>query len=111
MFNTNHLLNFARSKNIEVIMATGSVNLNNKIYQQERNLQAKATLQTSKEGSNPQQKLQLEMLQQSMKGDVVGSNNNLQKQLLQMMSAATPLQQIQATAQNQISKGYLDIRI
>jgi hypothetical protein len=51
------------------------------------------------------------MLQQSMKGDIVGGNNNLQKQLLQMMASSAPLQQIQATAQNQISKGYLDIRI
>lgn len=92
-------------------MAIDSVNAGNNIYEQERNLRASATLETSKEGSNPQQKLQVEMLQQSMKGDVVGGNNNLQKQLLQMMSAAAPLQQIQATAQNQISKGYLDIRI
>lgn len=111
MFNTNHLLNFAKSKNSEEVMATDSVNVSNKIYEQERNLRSRETLETNKEGSNPQQKLQLEMLQQSMKGDVVGGNNNLQKQLLQMMSAAAPLQQIQATAQNQISKGYLDIRI
>lgn len=92
-------------------MAIDNVNAGNNIYEQERNLRAGATLETSKEGSNPQQKLQVEMLQQSMKGDAVGGNNNLQKQLLQMMAAAAPLQQIQATAQNQISKGYLDIRI
>ncbi len=92
-------------------MAIDSVNSGNKIYEQERNLRAGATLETSKEGTNPQQKLQVEMLQQSMKGDIVGGNNNLQKQLLQMMASSAPLQQIQATAQNQISKGYLDIRI
>lgn len=92
-------------------MAIDKVNSGSNIYEQERNMRAGATLQTSKEGSNPQQKLQVEMLRQSMQGNVVGGNNNLQKQLLQMMSASAPLQQIQATAQNQIAKGYLDIRI
>lgn len=80
-------------------------------YEQERILQTTAEVQENKEGSNPQQKLQIEMLHQAMKGDVIGTDNNLQKQLLQMMSAAVPAQQIQATAQNQIAKGYLDIRI
>ena len=34
-----------------------------------------------------------------------------QKQVLQALSYAQPIQQIQQTAQNQISKGYLDIRV
>jgi hypothetical protein len=84
---------------------------NQKMYQDERYFRTNETLHTNKEGNTPQQQLQIEMLQQTTKGGIVGTDNNLQKQLLQMMAAATPQQQIQAVAQNQLSKGYLDIKI
>ncbi|MFP4369710.1 MAG: hypothetical protein ACLFR2_09030 [Candidatus Kapaibacterium sp.] len=38
-------------------------------------------------------------------------STNIQNQMLQLLASAQPLFQIQQTAQNQISKGYLDIKI
>lgn len=54
-----------------------------------------------------QNEVQKEILKQTM-GQ--GSNSQ-QRQLMQLISSAQPMFQIQQTAQNQISKGYLDIKI
>lgn len=87
--------------------------LNNlkRMNEDEKYLRTTQSLKTTKEGNNPQQQMQVEMLKQATSGNAVGTDNNLQKQLLQMMSATAPAQQIQSVAQNQISKGYLDIKV
>ncbi|MGB9702176.1 MAG: hypothetical protein ACPL1A_05530 [Candidatus Kapaibacteriota bacterium] len=82
-----------------------------RMNEDEKYMRTTQSLKTTKEGSNPQQQMQVEMLKQATTGNVVGTDNNLQKQLLQMMAAASPVQQIQSVAQNQISKGYLDIKV
>lgn len=57
---------------------------------------------------NVQYEIQKDVLRQALGA----SPNSLQSQLLQLLSAgAQNPQQIQATAQAQISKGYLDIKI
>jgi len=57
---------------------------------------------------NTQYEIQREMLRQA----IGASPNSLQSQLLQLISSNVPnLQQAQATAQAQISKGFLDIKI
>lgn len=57
---------------------------------------------------NTQFEIQREMLRQA----IGASPNSLQSQLLQLISSNVPnLQQAQATAQAQISKGFLDIKI
>ena len=54
-----------------------------------------------------QQKLQKDVME-----DAQGMNqNSTQKQLLQMMATTQPLQQIQQTAQAQIERGELDIKV
>jgi hypothetical protein len=55
-------------------------------------------------------------VQQELQKDVMeeasGVNqNSTQKQLLQMIATAQPLQQIQMTAQQQIERGELDIKV
>jgi len=56
---------------------------------------------------NVQQELQKDIMEEAS-----GVNqNSTQKQLLQMMATAQPLQQIQQTAQQQIERGELDIRV
>jgi hypothetical protein len=56
---------------------------------------------------NVQQELQKDVMEEAS-----GVNqNSTQKQLLQMMATAQPLQQIQQTAQQQIERGELDIRV
>ncbi|HOV92435.1 MAG TPA: hypothetical protein PLC04_05080 [Candidatus Kapabacteria bacterium] len=59
----------------------------------------------------PQQQLQIEMLKQASGGNIMSNDNSLQKQLLQIMAAIGPQQQIQQVAQAQIAKGFLDIKI
>jgi len=59
----------------------------------------------------PQQQLQIEMLKQATSGNIMSDDNTLQKQLLQIMAAVAPQQQIQTVAQAQIARGFLDIKI
>jgi hypothetical protein len=51
-----------------------------------------------------QNEIKKEVLKQTIEGDT-------QKELLQLLSAVQPQQQIQKTAQDQIEKGYLDIKV
>jgi hypothetical protein len=54
-----------------------------------------------------QHELQKEVLQEAVgKGDL-----SIQKQLMQLLMSAQPVIQVQQTAQNQISKGFLDIKV
>lgn len=55
---------------------------------------------------NVQFELQKNILQEQMTGE--NSKNNI---MLQLLASQQPVQQIQQTAQNQIEKGYLDVRI
>lgn len=43
--------------------------------------------------------------------EAVGEEINYQKNLIQMIASAQPQQQIQQTAQNQIARGFLDVRV
>jgi hypothetical protein len=52
-----------------------------------------------------QNELQKDVLKQTMNPD------GLQKQLLQVLANQQPLQQIQQTAQNQIAKGTLNVKV
>ncbi len=52
-----------------------------------------------------QMEVQKEVLRQNLSGD------NTQNQLLQLLASVQPQQQIQKTAQEQIEKGYLDIKV
>lgn len=57
---------------------------------------------------NVQYEIQKDVLRQA----IGASPNSLQSQLLQLISSNLPnLQQTQATAQAQISKGFIDIKI
>lgn len=70
------------------------------LLKQERNKEEEPQLDV-------QQKLQKDVME-----DAQGMNqNSTQKQLLQMMATALPLQQIQQTAQAQIERGELDIKV
>ena len=53
-----------------------------------------------------QNELQKEILRQNLTGAI-----DTQKQLLQLLASMQPMQHVQQTAQNQLSKGYLDIKI
>ncbi|MBE2190117.1 MAG: hypothetical protein KGZ71_10735 [Desulfobulbaceae bacterium] len=54
-----------------------------------------------------QHELQKEVLRESVGiGDL-----SIQKQLMQLLMSAQPIIQVQQTAQNQIAKGYLDIKV
>ena len=50
-------------------------------------------------------------LQKDVLKEAVNGNSSAPKQMLQLLAATQPLAQIQSTAQNQLSKGYLDIKI
>jgi len=50
--------------------------------------------------------LQKEVLQETLQG-----TSSIQNQMLQMMASAKPSQSVQETAQKQIEKGYLDIKV
>jgi hypothetical protein len=52
-----------------------------------------------------QNELQKDVMKQTMDPD------GMQKQLLQVLANAQPLQQIQQTAQNQIAKGSLNVKV
>lgn len=52
--------------------------------------------------------IQKDMLKETTTG--VGANS-VQKQTAQLLATSQPLAQIQQTAQSQISKGYLDIKV
>lgn len=55
--------------------------------------------------TTPQQEIQKEVLKQAMNGD------NTQQQMLQLLATVQPMQQIAETAKNQISKGFLNIKV
>ncbi|MCX7909109.1 MAG: hypothetical protein N2560_06295 [Ignavibacteria bacterium] len=61
---------------------------------------------------NKRMNVQFEIQKDVLRQAIGVSPNSLQSQLLQLISSSLPnLQQAQATAQAQISKGYLDIKI
>lgn len=68
--------------------------------------------QTNDQGEKPALTVQLEIQKDVLK-DTMGASGT-QKQLLQLMNQSnqlTPNQSTQQVARNQISKGYLDIKI
>jgi len=51
-------------------------------------------------------------LQREAFREAVGTGDlSIQKQLMQLLMSAQPIIQVQQTAQNQISKGFLDIKV
>jgi hypothetical protein len=50
-------------------------------------------------------------LQKDVLKEAVNGNSSSPKQMIQLLAATQPLAQIQSTAKNQISKGFLDIKI
>jgi hypothetical protein len=50
-------------------------------------------------------------LQKDVLKEATNGSSSAPKQMLQLLAATQPLAQIQSTAQNQLSKGYLDIKI
>lgn len=50
-------------------------------------------------------------IQKDVLKEAVGEEINYQKNLIQMIASAQPQQQIQQTAQNQIARGFLDVRV
>lgn len=54
--------------------------------------------------------VQKEVQKEVLKDTVIGSGST-QKQMLQLLTSAQPMQQVQQTAQSQLSKGYLDIKV
>ena len=50
--------------------------------------------------------LQKEVMQETLQG-----TSSIQNQMLQMMASSRPPQSVQETAQKQIEKGYLDIKV
>ena len=90
-------------------MEIKEVNRQNQLLEQQRIEEANKFEQNV--SKYPQQQLQIEMLKQSAGGNIMSNDNSLQKQLLQIMAAVAPQQQIQSIAQSQIAKGFLDIKI
>ena len=68
-------------------------------------------LMQAKQNQGTQQSVQQELQNDVMKEASGVNQNSTQKQLLQMMASAQPLQQIQQTAQAQIERGELDIKV
>lgn len=68
-------------------------------------------LMQAKQNQGTQQSVQQELQKDVMKEASGVNQNSTQKQLLQMMASAQPLQQIQQTAQAQIERGELDIKV
>jgi hypothetical protein len=51
-------------------------------------------------------------LQREVFREAIGIGDlSIQKQLMQLLMSAQPILQVQQTAQNQISKGFLDIKV
>lgn len=50
-------------------------------------------------------------IQKEMLKDTLSGTSSTQNQMLQMLASAQPVQSIQATAQRQLEKGYLDIKV
>lgn len=90
-------------------MEINEVNRQNQLLEQQRVEEANKFEQDVQK--YPQQQLQIEMLKQAAGGNIMSNDNSLQKQLLQIMAAVSPQQQIQSIAQTQIAKGFLDIKI
>lgn len=63
-------------------------------------------MQLEKPPVTVQNGIQKEMLKETTEGAT-----SMQKQMLQLLASAQPLAQIQQTAQSQIQKGYLDIKV
>jgi predicted RNA binding protein with dsRBD fold (UPF0201 family) len=53
--------------------------------------------------------VQLEIQKELLKEEIQGGNT--QKQVIQLLAGVGPQQQIQDTAKNQLSKGFVDIKI
>ncbi len=68
-------------------------------------------LQDATQKEAPPLNVQQELQKDIMKEASGVNQNSTQKQLLQMMATAQPLQQIQQTAQAQIERGELDIKV
>jgi hypothetical protein len=90
-------------------MEINEVNRQNQLLEQQRVEEANKFEQNVQK--YPQQQLQIEMLKQAAGSNIMSNDNSLQKQLLQIMAAVAPQQQIQSVAQSQIAKGFLDIKI
>lgn len=67
--------------------------------------------QQSNEGAKPPVSVQFEIQKDVLRQAIGASSNSLQNQLLQLISNIPNLQQAQTTAQTQIAKGFLDIKI
>lgn len=60
----------------------------------------------------PQMSVQNGIQKEMLKETTTGTGaNSVQKQTAQLLATSQPLAQIQQTAQSQISKGYLDIKV
>lgn len=67
--------------------------------------------QQSNDGAKPAVSVQFEIQKDVLRQAIGVSPNSLQNQLLQLISNIPNFQQAQTTAQIQIAKGFLDIKI
>ncbi len=67
--------------------------------------------QQSNEGAKPAVSVQFEIQKDVLRQAIGASTNSMQNQLLQLIANIPNLQQAQHTAQTQIAKGFLDIKI
>lgn len=67
--------------------------------------------QSSNDGSKPPVSVQFEIQKEMYRQSIGVSPNSIQTQLLQLIANLPTLQQAHQTAQSQISKGFLDIKI
>lgn len=67
--------------------------------------------QQSNDGAKPAVSVQFEIQKDVLRQAIGVSPNSLQNQLLQLISNISNFQQAQTTAQIQIAKGFLDIKI
>jgi|YNPMSStandDraft_2_1061718.scaffolds.fasta_scaffold09531_2 hypothetical protein len=58
----------------------------------------------------PQNNVQMELQKQMLKEATTGASS-IQNQMLQLLASAQPVQNVQQTAQKQLEKGYLDIKV
>lgn len=58
----------------------------------------------------PQNNVQMELQKQMLKEATMGASS-IQNQMLQLLASAQPVQNVQQTAQKQLEKGYLDIKV
>ena len=68
-------------------------------------IQDQRTKYEAPNATTPQQEIQKEVLRQTMNGE------NTQQQMLQLLATVQPMQQIADTAKNQISRGFLNIKV